>query len=215
MKRLPSGCESLDKLLRGGIEYGTITQIYGEPGTGKTTLCLQLACRCAKEEKKTIYIDTESISIERLEQIGGKELDYSAILFSKPYSLDEQEKLVKNAVRMQNIGLIVVDTINMYLRLKYHESPEECTVPILRQMETLAIAAHKNDYPVVITSQVYQSKEDGELKAFGGFNTAYTSKTIIRLDRLGPGRRKATIVKHRSIDESSSAEFKLTAKGLE
>jgi DNA repair protein RadB len=215
MNRLPTGCEPLDKLLKGGIECGAITQFYGEPGSGKTNVCLQLACSCVKNGLRVAYVDSEGVSMERLEQIGGPSFNYADILFSKPYSLEEQEKLVRNAVRLQGLGLIIVDTINMYMRLRYHESPDDYIVPVLRQLEMLSIAAQKNDYPVVITSQVYQSKDDGEIKAFGGLHMAYTSKTIVRFDRISPGRRRATIIKHRSLHESASAEFKITANGLE
>jgi DNA repair protein RadB len=215
MKRLPTGCKPLDELLRGGIECGAVTQIYGEPGCGKTTLCLQLACNCVIEGKKAVYIDTESVSMERLEQIGGPDLKYSDILFSRPYSLDEQEKLVRNAVKVSGAGIVIVDTINMYHRLKYHEAPDECKAPMLRQLETLSVAALQNEFPVIITAQVYQSKEDGQVRAFGGKDMAYLAKTILHIERLAPGKRRATIIKHRSIHDSQSVEFRLTNKGAE
>ena len=41
--RLPSNCEGVDKLLAGGIEQGTVSLVYGEAGTGKTSLALQLS----------------------------------------------------------------------------------------------------------------------------------------------------------------------------
>lgn len=215
VRRLPTGSPALDLLLRGGIECGAITQVFGEPGTGKTTLCLQLAVNCVREGKKAVFIDAEAISTERLEQIGGEDLDYSQILFSRPYSLEEQEKLVRNAARVMDLGLIVVDTINVFHRLRYHESPDGCEAPVLRMMDFLHTAAQKGEYPVVITSQVYMSKDEGEVKAFGGLTTAYLSKTILRLEKVRPGVRKAVIVKHRSIADAESAEFRLTGKGIE
>lgn len=39
-KKIMTGCNSIDRLLLGGIEYGAITQIYGESGSGKTNFCL-------------------------------------------------------------------------------------------------------------------------------------------------------------------------------
>ena len=35
-------CRSLDGILGGGIPIGQITEIYGQPGVGKTQLCMQL-----------------------------------------------------------------------------------------------------------------------------------------------------------------------------
>ena len=43
-----TGCNSIDRLLLGGIEYGAITQIYGESGSGKTNFCLQVAIQFIK-----------------------------------------------------------------------------------------------------------------------------------------------------------------------
>lgn len=44
--QLSTGSKSLDKLLDGGIETGSITEIFGEFRTGKTQLCHQLAVVC-------------------------------------------------------------------------------------------------------------------------------------------------------------------------
>lgn len=38
-----TGCSTLDIALKGGIPTFGITELYGEAGTGKTQLCLQLA----------------------------------------------------------------------------------------------------------------------------------------------------------------------------
>lgn len=41
--RLGLGCPVLDQLLRGGLPVGTITELSGESGAGKTQLGLQLS----------------------------------------------------------------------------------------------------------------------------------------------------------------------------
>jgi DNA repair protein RAD51 len=44
--QVTTGSKELDKLLGGGIETGSITEIFGEFRTGKTQLCLTLAVTC-------------------------------------------------------------------------------------------------------------------------------------------------------------------------
>lgn len=44
--QLTTGSKELDKLLQGGIETGSITEIFGEFRTGKTQLCHTLAVTC-------------------------------------------------------------------------------------------------------------------------------------------------------------------------
>jgi DNA repair protein RAD51 len=62
---LKTGSEALDRLLGGGIETGSITEIFGEFRTGKSQLCHQLAVACQLPidrgggEGKCIWIDTE------------------------------------------------------------------------------------------------------------------------------------------------------------
>ncbi|KAF2345758.1 DNA recombination and repair protein Rad51-like C-terminal, partial [Trinorchestia longiramus] len=44
--QLTTGSKELDKLLGGGIETGSITELFGEFRTGKTQLCHTLAVTC-------------------------------------------------------------------------------------------------------------------------------------------------------------------------
>ena len=44
--QISSGSKELDKLLQGGFETGSITEIFGEFRTGKTQLCHQLCVTC-------------------------------------------------------------------------------------------------------------------------------------------------------------------------
>ena len=69
MKRIPTGCDSLDALLGGGLEVGSVTLLYGEAGTGKTNFCLQTAYNMAKTGMKVAYIDSEGLSSDRITQI--------------------------------------------------------------------------------------------------------------------------------------------------
>ena len=64
-----AGCKNIDELLGGGFESGTVTQLYGEAGSGKTNICLQTAVECARKGKTVIFIDSEGFSPERFLQI--------------------------------------------------------------------------------------------------------------------------------------------------
>eukprot|EP01084_Bolivina_argentea_P304857 526579_1 len=44
--QITTGSKKLDELLGGGIETGSITEIFGEFRTGKTQICHQLAVSC-------------------------------------------------------------------------------------------------------------------------------------------------------------------------
>ena len=48
-KRVKTGCEGLDQILRGGLLEGSATLVEGSAGTGKTTLALQFIMQGVKE----------------------------------------------------------------------------------------------------------------------------------------------------------------------
>ncbi len=217
MKRLKIKCKALDELLGGGLESASITEIYGEPGSGKTNLCLQASRECALQGKKVAYIDSEGVSIDRLKQICKKN-DFKKILdnilFFNPTCFKEQEKMVTNAIKINNVGMIIFDTFNMFYRLEL-ENNELCVIRSLnRQIANLQVAARKNDIYSIISGQVY-SVEDDDVKPFSGMGIKHISKTILKLEKKGIGKRRATIIKHRSEPEGKTANFKITSKGLE
>ena len=63
--KITTGSSELDKVLGGGIESQSITEIFGEFRTGKTQLCHTLAVASMLERErgggcgKVCYIDTE------------------------------------------------------------------------------------------------------------------------------------------------------------
>ncbi|MCC2649634.1 MAG: repair and recombination protein RadA, partial [Nitrososphaeraceae archaeon] len=65
-ERISTGSKNLDELFVGGIETRSVTEIYGEYGTGKTQICHTL-CIIVQQTKsqgglsgKAIYIDSEN-----------------------------------------------------------------------------------------------------------------------------------------------------------
>ncbi|CAJ0917096.1 7191_t:CDS:2 [Entrophospora sp. SA101] len=58
---LPTGSFFLDQATeKGGYIYGTIVEIFGQPGIGKTTLALHAVSECQKQGKIAAYIDLEN-----------------------------------------------------------------------------------------------------------------------------------------------------------
>lgn len=220
--RVPLGVPSLDALLGGGVESGALTEFFGEAGSGKTNLCLQLAVNVAREGRKVLYIDTEGVSLERLSQIAGEDAKRvrQNILFFEPFSLREQEavgeKVMRLAASTPEVGLIVVDSATLHYRVGLGKGDDQRDRRSLSaQLSNLVGLARKRDLPVVITNQVYTNVETDLLEPVGGNLLRHLSKAVVRLDKAGAGRRRATLVKHRSEAEGRSAFFVLTGRGVE
>ncbi|HEX7391582.1 MAG TPA: DNA repair and recombination protein RadB [Thermoplasmata archaeon] len=220
MAHLPIGSQVLDDLLEGGLEGGAITLLFGEAGSGKTNICLQVARNVALSGKKVIYIDTEGVSLERLKQIAGDKYEevMRNILFFEPHSFEEQEKFVEKAVRLADssleIGAIIVDSATIHYRLTRNDEEKGTRKSLSPQLAKLLGVGRIKDIPILVTSQVYTDIEKGTFEPLGGHVLLHNAKAIIRLDKVSTGTRRAVIVKHRHLEEGRRAEFKITGTGV-
>jgi DNA repair protein RadB len=216
MNRLRISCPPLDDLLGGGIEEKTITEIFGEAGTGKTNICLQAARECADSGKKVAYIDSEGVSLERLKQMcegyDEEEILNNILIFS-PCSQDNQEKMIGNALKIKDLSLIIVDTLNLFYRLNLEEDKEGCMRSFTRQVGMLQKNAREKNLFVIATEQVYTDKNGG-IRPFTNRDVEHLVKAIIKLEKMDIGLREATIMKHRSQPEGKKAQFRITQTGL-
>jgi RecA/RadA recombinase len=113
---LTTGSVELDKLLEGGIETGSITEVFGEFRTGKTqlahTLCVtcQMAVTDGGAEGKAIYIDTEgSFRPNRLQAIAERfGLDPAVALENVAYARAQNSKFFPEFNRA-----LIVDLLNI------------------------------------------------------------------------------------------------------
>lgn len=245
MQRLPTGCAPLDGLLDGGLEADAITLVFGEGGSGKTNLALQSARQAVVAGKRVAYVDTEGVSSVRLEQVfsaalappaampdteGGDALVdlahaapsleelTSRVLFFTPYTIEEQERMVQNATRVPDLGLLVVDSINMHYRLHIEpgggsDAEAEAGRSLYKQLHHLTSFARQNNVPVLVTGQVYGGED--ATQPFARRVMEHLVKALVRFEKRPDGARRATILKHRSIEEGRTARFRIGAHGLD
>jgi DNA repair protein RadB len=212
-----TGDEALDEILGGGLECKAITQFYGEPGGGKSTLCLICAAARLAAGENVLYFDTEGFSADRFTQVAGphaEELAAGLILF-EPRDFEEQGFMIARAadlLREKPFGLIVVDSITALYRAE-SGSGGEGQRRLARQLVMLLGYAKRHDIPVIVTNQVYFDIDTGSLTGLGGTVMRHISKTVLRIEKTG-NHRRATLEKHRSRPEGQAFEFVMTGTGI-
>ena len=120
-----TGCIAIDKLLDGGWIKGAVNLIYGEAGSGKTTLSLLTSIEAMKEDKSVFYLNTEAgFSAKRFEQLclgNGLTLEKANKLFKlyKCASLKDQHDIIvhswnSDAKRYEPSVFIADSLVNAY-----------------------------------------------------------------------------------------------------
>ena len=94
--RQSSGNAALDHLLGGGLELRTVSQFYGSPASGKSTLCMIAAVSCLRAGRSVIFIDSEGFSIERFRQIAGADTEKLAelLFLFEPTDFEQQGNMI-------------------------------------------------------------------------------------------------------------------------
>jgi DNA repair protein RadB len=219
--KIKLGCGPLDELLEGGIEKGCLTLFYGEAGSGKTNVCIQIARNVSASGQRVFFLDAEGVSAERVKQIFGANHEplLQLVLFTDIHSFEEQERIVEKTAKLAEsdveVGLIVLDSATMHYRLTRKDEERMERKSLTNQITILLKAARLKNIPVVLTSQVYTDIDRGTYEPLGGHILLHNSKSIIKLEKIGPNLRRATLMKHRHLAEGKRAEFKITGNGLE
>jgi DNA repair protein RadB len=161
MAKIPTGIKCIDTTIAGGILPDTVSLIYGEPETGKTTLAMQCAVNCAIQNFKVLFVDCDNtFYAKRLSQIAKDRFDEVAekIILVKPKDFKEQTVFVDQIQNYTtNVGLIIFDTFTSLYGAKVCEtSGKAFTVnrELNRQLAILAQIVKIRKIPVIITSQV-------------------------------------------------------------
>jgi len=212
---LTTGSKALDKLLCGGIETGSITEIFGEFRTGKTQLCHTLCVTCQLSsdkgggEGKALYVDTEgSFRPKRLISIAEKYgLNPSDVLdnvaYARAYNSDHQSQLLIQASAMlaeSRYALLVVDSATALYRTDYSGRGELSArqMHLARFLRALLRIADEFGVAIVITNQVVAQVDGNPMfmqdpkKPIGGNIMAHASTTRLSLRK---GRGNARVCK--------------------
>ncbi|XP_066355417.1 DNA repair protein RAD51 homolog B isoform X2 [Miscanthus floridulus] len=234
--QLTTGSRELDQILDGGIETGSITEIYGEFRSGKTQLCHTLCVTCQLPldqgggEGKALYIDAEgTFRPQRLLQIADRfGLNGADVLenvaYARAYNTDHQSRLLLEAASMMvetRFALMVVDSATALYRTDFSGRGELSArqMHLAKFLRSLQKLADEFGVAVVITNQVV-AQVDGaamfagpQIKPIGGNIMAHASTTRLFL-RKGRGEERICKVVSSPCLAEAEARFQISSEGV-
>jgi circadian clock protein KaiC len=199
---LKSNSAALDELLGGGLARGTSTLLTGAAGTGKTVLSVQYVCAAVERgERVRMFMFDERTSTfhARAEGLG---MDLSAAIADGRLTIVQIEPTqmspgefaneVVRAVQVDQVSLLVIDSINGYMN----------AMPAERQLgvQLHELLSFLNDYGVTSVLTLVQHG------VFGGpvdeaAEVSYLADTVVLLryfEYKGAVRGAISVVKKRS-----------------
>ncbi|CAG0914890.1 unnamed protein product [Notodromas monacha] len=117
---VPTGISTIDDALRGGIPLPGVTEIFGEPGCGKTRICMEI-CKNAmfsssirKGGVSALFIDTVStFRCTEFREMLRNGVEQSKCMLLSPTNMDELLAVIaglrKIAKNIPSLGVVAID----------------------------------------------------------------------------------------------------------
>ena len=231
--KLTTSSSTFDELLGGGVETQSITEFYGQYGSGKTQFMLQLAVNAQLPVEQgglggeVAIIDTENtfrperiISMAKALELDPDEV-LSKIHVGRAYNSHQQMlmvKKVKEIAKEKPIKMLAVDSLTGAFRAEYigRGTLAEGQGKINAHMSALARFGDLHNAAVVVTNQVSSNPAaffGDPTKPIGGNIVGHTSKFRIYLRRGKAGRRVCRLVDSPHLPENE-ALVSITEDGI-
>lgn len=108
---IPTGSFLLDNALGvGGIPRGAFTEIFGQPGSGKTTLALHAVKEAQKLGLNALYVDFEhALDLRYVKSLG---IDLHRMPLIQPKSGEDGLRIAEEFINnYDDLGLVVIDSV--------------------------------------------------------------------------------------------------------
>lgn len=229
---IPTGIEVVDNAIGvGGVPRGRITEIFGNEGCGKTTMCLHVVAEAHKMGLNAAIVDVEhALSPDRMKAIG---VDTSKLVISQPDTGEQALDLVEMMIRSGKFAVIVVDSVAaltpaVEVEKDMGESVMGVHARLMSQaMRKLTAPASKYNVALMFTNQTR-----AQIGSYGGGQTTtggsalrfyaslrmkmqYTGKITNSAGEQISGKYKMTVVKNKLTTPFKVAEFELNQYGID
>ncbi|KAM5273625.1 DNA repair protein RAD51 homolog 2 [Ctenodactylus gundi] len=177
---LPTTLPTLDEALHGGVACGSLTEITGPPGCGKTQFCIMMSVLATLPtsmgglEGAVVYIDTESaFSAERLIEIAESRFptyfnneEKLLVTSSKVHLYREltcEEVLqriesLEEEIISKGVKLVIIDSVASVIRKEFDTqlqgNMKERSKLLAREASLLKYVAEEFSIPVILTNQI-------------------------------------------------------------
>jgi circadian clock protein KaiC len=216
--RLSSGIVELDRMLGGGLDFGTSTLILGPAGTGKSSIAIQYAVAAAQRgERAALFMFDERVGtvFERSRALG---FDLEAQMTSGMLTIQQIDPAemgagefahrVHTAVERTKCRLVIIDSLNGYL----HSMASEKQLGV-QLHELLAYLANLGVATVMVMAQHGLA---GPMHS--PIDVSYVADTVVLLryfESQGRIRKAISVMKKRSgAHEDAIRELTLDVRGL-
>ena len=157
---ISTGIKKIDQYLDGGIKNGTITDIFGETGTGKTQLAMQISINSLLTGGTVLFQDTTGkFRPERmLDLIKSRELDPNLLDRVKVARITNTSEQIKylSKIKENDFSLVIIDNITDLFSYEFSKEDQnlEKNIIFMQYMHNLSLISIQKKLPIIVTNMI-------------------------------------------------------------
>ncbi|HTC67026.1 MAG TPA: ATPase domain-containing protein [Candidatus Acidoferrum sp.] len=212
--------EELDRLIGGGVRWGTGLVLVGPAGTGKSTVGMQIVSAAAQQGYKTCVFLFDEAKVTYVKRGKNVDLDLAGHIAEgliELHQIDPNEQSpgefayrLRRKVEDEGVRVVVIDSLNGYLTAMTSERF------LLAQLHELLAYLNAHGVLTIMTTAQHGMLNTTDTTSF---ELTYLADLVIYLRYFEAGgsvRKAISVIKNRlSAHETCIREFEITAKGLE
>ena len=232
---------SLDSLISGGVFSGEVIEFLGEPGSGISQLCHQLAVDCAiasvfgGRQCKALYIDCNSDFCERrLGQIAEAALGHlrfiantdkekevvertsvhdilSDISFARCTDYSQLIAVIHSLSEYCKYGLVVIDALATHFRHEFDDMRQRTNL-LASVSNSLHSLCLKSEKLSVVTVNQTRMDGSGSLQPCLGESWSHTADRRVLFSHVTDDVFSATLMK--GVNSGQSCQFRISSSGI-
>jgi DNA repair protein RAD51 len=214
LELISTGILGLDNLLGGGIVAGTITDIFGAGGSGKTQLAMQISINSLLDGIILYQDTTGGFRPERMLQLmKQKDLQSSLLdnmIIARITNTAEQVEYIKKISELRP-RLVVIENITDLFSFEYSSEKNslEKHVRFMEYMHLLSMTSINTKIPIIVTN-IIRNSEYQEIENLNKSISMFTHKKI-KLQKDGQMYRAQVLP---SFGKKKEMVYMITEAGL-
>lgn len=176
----------IDKLMGvGGIARGHITEIFGDPGIGKSSLCLQIVAAAQKQGAKCLWTDIEYYFTPRYAKELG--VDNEKLLLIREQYAEAALAEVEDIIEKSKADLVIIDSIGgLTPRAEIEKGVDGKTIGaqaslVARFCRRVVPLLSMNKIALIVINHSFVDIMSGKIMTSGGKKLGYHKAVSIRL----------------------------------
>jgi recombination protein RecA len=203
--RIKTGVLALDNILGGGFPTGKMVELYGNHGSGKTSIAMKFMAQ-AQERGKCVLIDLENAFDPTMAENSGVNLD--DLMVAQPDSAESALEIVEMVMGADDVAAIVVDSVaGLTPRAEIEGDYGDAHVGLVARLISQALrklgAAQRAEGSDVITVWINQIREKiggmgygPQTDSTGGRGLKFWCSTRVEVARTGQVKQGDDVIGH-------------------